>query len=449
MKPTFKHARKIKASLICLLLSTLFFLGSCKKKDKSPEPEPTPTPTPVVPTPTVPTTPTTTPTNTLLPTLTTITATVLTDSTAKCGGNVTSEGAAVISAVGVCWDEQPSPTLLKSKTSDGAGTGSYSSSLTGLKPNTTYYVRAYASNMHGTAYGNEVSFTTPKTPKWILWDNGLPFFGPGNQVYKFVTVGSNIFATTSQGVFKSNGGANNWTACNTGLTDLNVLSMVTKGSGLFIAGWAGVFYSGDNGANWTAKNNGILNGSASDIAVSGNNLFVSDGLDIYRSTDDGANWTSVTPPVLVNADQIAVVGTSVYFVDQISNTIYVSTDNGSNWTAMPAISGNPFVTDMMGVGSSLYVSADKIYTTSNNGANWSTLDSGLPANEQVSGFAYNSGNNTFYLEADNYMYSSSNNGNTWAKMISHPLPNGSFPNTIGFYQSDIFVSVPRIVKLDK
>jgi photosystem II stability/assembly factor-like uncharacterized protein len=447
MMPVLNLGMAFQTRTLLLFIAAIFLFSSCKKKDKSPDPEPTPTPTPIVPTPTVPTTPTTTPTNTLLPTLTTLTVSVLTDSTAKSGGNVTSEGAGVIIAVGVCWDEQPGPTLLKSKTTDGAGIGSYTSSMTGLKPGTTYYVRAYASNMHGTTYGNEFNFTTPKTPKWIFWDNNIPFFGPGNQVFKFITVGSNLFACTTQGVLKSNAGANNWITCNNGLTDLNVWSVVAKGNSLFIVTGNGVFSSSDMGASWTAKNNG-LNGSASELAVSGNNLFLSDGTMIYRSTDDGNNWTDVTPPMFVSVDQIATVGTSVYFVDLMTSTIYVSTDNGSNWTAMPVISGNPMIKDMMGVGSALYVHTDKMHMTNNNGANWATLDSGLPTNIQVTSYAYNNDNSTFYVVVGNYVYSSSDNGANWSKINSHPLPT-SYPNTIGFYQSDIFLSVPRVVKLDK
>ena len=53
-------------------------------------------------------------------------------------------------------------------TSDGTGVGSYTSNLTGLTSNTTYYVRAYATNIAGTGYGNELSFTT--TPGFAIGD---------------------------------------------------------------------------------------------------------------------------------------------------------------------------------------------------------------------------------------------------------------------------------------
>ena len=79
---------------------------------------------------------------------------------AVCGGSVTSDGGSPITARGVCWSTAQNPTINSNKTSDGTGTGSYSSNLTNLSKNTKYYVRAYASNSKGTAYGEVKSFTT-------------------------------------------------------------------------------------------------------------------------------------------------------------------------------------------------------------------------------------------------------------------------------------------------
>ena len=84
----------------------------------------------------------------------------ITQTTATSGGNVTSDGGAAITARGVCWNTSPIPTLANSHTIDGSGTGMFVSNLTGLTQNTHYYIRAYATNNTGTAYGNEVSFTT-------------------------------------------------------------------------------------------------------------------------------------------------------------------------------------------------------------------------------------------------------------------------------------------------
>ena len=79
---------------------------------------------------------------------------------ATCGGNVSSAEGAMVTARGVCWSTTSNPTIADSKTSDGAGTGVFTSAITGLVNGTTYYVRAYATNAVGTNYGTEVSFTT-------------------------------------------------------------------------------------------------------------------------------------------------------------------------------------------------------------------------------------------------------------------------------------------------
>ena len=95
-----------------------------------------------------------------LPTVTTSSVSNITVTSASCGGNVTSDGGATVIARGVCWSTMPNPTIDNNKTTDGAGLGSYTSSVTDLAEGTTYYVRAYATNSVGTTYGEEISFTT-------------------------------------------------------------------------------------------------------------------------------------------------------------------------------------------------------------------------------------------------------------------------------------------------
>jgi hypothetical protein len=95
-----------------------------------------------------------------MPAVTTATITNITTTTASGGGIVTDQGATPVTARGVCWSTSSTPTITGSHTSDGTGTGSFTSNLTTLLPATTYYVRAYATNSAGTTYGNQVQFTT-------------------------------------------------------------------------------------------------------------------------------------------------------------------------------------------------------------------------------------------------------------------------------------------------
>jgi len=120
-----------------------------------------------------------------LPILSTTAASAITTTTASSGGNISSDGGGSNTARGVCWSTSQNPTIaLTTKTSDGTGTGSFSSNLTGLSPNTLYYVRAYATNSTGTAYGNQVSFTTASITNPVDVD--------GN-TYTTVTIGSQVW----------------------------------------------------------------------------------------------------------------------------------------------------------------------------------------------------------------------------------------------------------------
>ena len=102
--------------------------------------------------------------NTTIPTVTTLATTLIVKTTATSGGNVTSDGGVQVTVRGVCWNTTGSPTISDSRMADGIGTGSYILNLTGLTKSTVYYIRAYATNSVGTAYGNILTFKTDDVP---------------------------------------------------------------------------------------------------------------------------------------------------------------------------------------------------------------------------------------------------------------------------------------------
>ncbi len=120
-----------KSLSLSLLILTISFFFSCKKKEP-----------------------------TTIPILTTSPITNMTATTAMSGGNITSDGRATITACGVCWSTTANPTISDSKTTDGSATGQFESEITGLTPGLTFHVRAYATNNVGTAYGNDMSAST-------------------------------------------------------------------------------------------------------------------------------------------------------------------------------------------------------------------------------------------------------------------------------------------------
>ena len=95
----------------------------------------------------------------IIPTVTTTVSSIASTS-AISGGNVISDGGASVTVRGVCWSTSENPTIIDSHTTDGLGTGSFTSSIMGLNQGATYHVRAYATNSVGTAYGADVEFTT-------------------------------------------------------------------------------------------------------------------------------------------------------------------------------------------------------------------------------------------------------------------------------------------------
>ena len=127
----------------------------------------------------------------ILPTVTTSEVTNVSFTTAECGGEVT-EGDLTVTARGVCWNTTDNPTVDDSHTVDGSGAGAFTSTITDLTGNTTYYVRAYATTSEGTVYGETRTFETNNPNEFTV--NGVSF----EVVY--VEGGSfDMGATTEQG----------------------------------------------------------------------------------------------------------------------------------------------------------------------------------------------------------------------------------------------------------
>lgn len=212
------------------------------------------------------------------PVLTTKAVSGISSNLAGSGGVISTDGGAAITAKGVCWSLNPAPTTANSKTVDGTGDASYNSTLTGLNPLTSYYVRAYATNALGTAYGNEVSFTT------------TDLVNPGPTVPVVGTSTSMITgsSTASSGGYVSSDGGSAVTArgvcwgLNADPTTADTCSVDGSGTGFFgstitgLSGCGNVYYVRAYATNSTGTGYGNQN-------------MVSTGLVATVTTDDATS----------------------------------------------------------------------------------------------------------------------------------------------------------------
>lgn len=150
--------------------------------------------------------------------------------TATSGGHITNNGGSAVTARGVCWNTSPVPTLANSFTNDGVDTGIFISNLGNLTGGVTYYVRAYATNLAGTAYGNEVTFTTIA---------GVPFLtttASSNVTGTTATTGGNI--TTDNGAAVTARGVC-WSST-PGPTTANSITSDGTGTGSYVSSITGL-----------------------------------------------------------------------------------------------------------------------------------------------------------------------------------------------------------------
>lgn len=339
-----------------VLLSALFVFAlvatSCKKDKKSEDPTPTGG-------------------QVTLPTITTLTVSNITDSSATSGGTITSNGGDNILAAGLCWDTVAGPTISGNKTSSFQNNNQFTTQINNLKPGLTYFVRAYATNSKGTAYGNELSFTTTKSPKWVSWANGL-----GNAwVYQIISVGNDLYAATKKGVYKSTGGQNNWIQIGLAGVDVNTIIYV---NGAFFCGTSqpnGVFYSADGGNTWAARNNGFFAGGLHIIylASSGNKIYANSyggGWDeVYMTSDNGLNWSLITNLSGIKVNGLAVMNNTVYFYDAVQQTVKYSNNDGTNWSNFSSLPGSQSDNKLVTMNNKLYACvASGFYLVESSGA---------------------------------------------------------------------------------
>lgn len=236
-----------------------------------------------------------------LATVETSTVTNITGSSATCGGNILNTGNGEIIDRGICWSMNPNPTVSDSKVSNGAGAGSFTSSITGLFPSTIYYVRAYATNSDGTGYGNQISFTTLFSDQSFYMEIGVTLIQCYTDIYNQNLAGKptgaqNITANGPMGGTVVITGTDSWDNTHSIMTT-DLLFSMTNVKYTYT-------YTGSNNKSWvteiTLNGTATHKGSWSDSYTSISHI--SDNLHIKGSvTYDGSIRTiDMTGSVAIN-----------------------------------------------------------------------------------------------------------------------------------------------------
>ena len=169
-------------------------------------------------------------TNDTLSTITTTAVLGVTSTTASSGGSIYSNGGAAITARGVCWATNPNPSITDNKTVDGTGAGTFASSITGLNPGTTYFIRAYATNSVGTAYGNQDTITSTISFIGKKFEGGIVFYidATGQHGLIAAPTDQSVSVPWWNGSYKSTGATG--TAVGTGQANTDAI-ILTQGDG--------------------------------------------------------------------------------------------------------------------------------------------------------------------------------------------------------------------------
>lgn len=244
------------------------------------------------------------------PSISTVTASSINTSSASSGGNTITAGCANITAKGVVWGTSPNPTMPSANSTDnGSGTSDFTSSITGLSANTTYYYRAYATSSAGTSYGSNLSFTTLKV-------------APTTQA---TNISFSSVATTSLTASWTNGNG-----------DKRIVIMNTSNS------FTDPIDGTDPTANTAYSGSGeqvVFNGTGTSVAITGLTQNTTYWFRVYEYNNTGVNTKYITSTATDNPLSESTIDgpcASESFTNSNATTSYANSsftgDNGVTWT---------------------------------------------------------------------------------------------------------------------
>lgn len=347
-----------------------------------------------------------------LPTITVSGETNVASTTAIINFEVTSEGGSPISAKGACWSTNQNPTIADSKTSDGTGIGSFTSSISGLIPNTTYYVRAYAINSTKIVYGDQLTITTSDFQ--IIFTNCTIWANYNSEDFFIIDNKNQLFKSTDNCL--------SWTFMST-LKFTNAMQFKIIDNFLFASDGRKIYKSNNQGKNWTTfpdiGETDQLN--SFDVDISTNDIYATTNYALFRF--DGTNWTRIKTTTGDNASQCVIVdfNGNIYY-DIYLFTIHKSPDKGITWSTL----NYNYEAGSWSTTGSMYVTEDNVLLMNRwwNGVyklvdnNCVSLNNGFPIGSHIGTSQIVASNENYYTVVKDVggvlgIYSSNNRGLQW------------------------------------
>jgi ligand-binding sensor domain-containing protein len=290
---------------------------------------------------------------------------------------------------------------------------------------------------------------------WRSTDNGITWTNMFQTPLMkcFAVSGTNLYAGTCGGVFRTSDNGTSWSLVNSGVTDSSVCGLVSVGSDVFIGTRAdGVFRSTDQGEHWVAATTGLSNVWVTSFATRGSKLFAGAAINltyygpmeichenagVFRSTDSGTNWIGVNAGLVqFPADEYCMASSGSFVfagamdrecsgeLPRDGRGVFRSSDDGASWTATTfgnfnigaiAVNGADLI-----AGTAWPSNTGLIKRSTDSGASWTLINTGI-ASEAVSALAVSpngTGGTIFYAGTYDGVFRSTNNGGMWASVNS-------------------------------
>jgi photosystem II stability/assembly factor-like uncharacterized protein len=375
------------------------------------------------------------------PEVTTISGALVSATEFIAGGDVEDNGEDLI-AVGLCWNTTGTPTISDSKTDEGTDEDDFASNVMGLTKGVTYYYRAYATNAHGTVYGEEKTITMMDLP--YTWAEVQPAGGV-NQLWVCNAISSNgkiMLAGCMDGrMYLSKDSGSTWAEVQpAGNNDHQWYDLAMSADGSVMVAItmdsSYVYLSKDSGITWTAAQpvSGVQGWLSGGISADGKVIYVSTDSKLGLSTDSGTTWSELNCAQPTGngwyCSDVSPDGKNLMAGDTYGK-LYLSHDTGTHWAEIqPAgdtTSGWMSAT-FSSDGTMILVGNQEggLYLSKNSGSSWSSV---LPAGDMAVWFGEAMSRNGSKMVLSGYLgciYASTDSGTTWIKMAPNKKYKGEW-----------------------